>query len=156
VGFIWQRASLKIPLLQGFYGPVVSMWSRLCVGEVGGRAEPPSRDRIRGDPATGLVGWGANSLHPQRLADPSRRGMGIRELGYINAGSYILGIMSKHLVDIDEKALSAARSELGTRTIKETVNRALRQAVKDRDERVKKAFEVLASTELARREDAWR
>jgi Arc/MetJ family transcription regulator len=64
--------------------------------------------------------------------------------------------MSKHLVDIDEKALSAARSELGTRTIKETVNRALRQAVKDRDERVQKAFEVLASTELAPRESAWR
>lgn len=64
--------------------------------------------------------------------------------------------MSKHLVDIDEKALSAARSELGTRTIKETVNRALRQAVKDRDERVKKAFEVLANTELAPRESAWR
>lgn len=64
--------------------------------------------------------------------------------------------MSKHLVDIDEKALSAARSELGTRTIKETVNRALRQAVEDRDERVKKAFEVLSSTELAPRESAWR
>jgi Arc/MetJ family transcription regulator len=64
--------------------------------------------------------------------------------------------MSKHLVDIDEKALSAARSELGTRTIKETVNRALHQAVKDRDERVKKAFEVLAGAELAPRESAWR
>jgi Arc/MetJ family transcription regulator len=64
--------------------------------------------------------------------------------------------MGKHLVDIDEKALSAARSELGTHTIKETVNRALRQAVKDRDERVKNAFEVLASTELASRADAWR
>jgi Arc/MetJ family transcription regulator len=64
--------------------------------------------------------------------------------------------MGKHWVDIDEKALSAARSELGTRTIKETVNRALRQAVKDRDKKVKKAFEVLASSELAPREDAWR
>ena len=64
--------------------------------------------------------------------------------------------MSKHLVDIDEQALSAARSELGTRTIKETVNRALRQAVEDRDERVKKAFDVLASSDLAPRQDAWR
>jgi Arc/MetJ family transcription regulator len=64
--------------------------------------------------------------------------------------------MSKHLVDIDEQALSAARSELGTRTIKETVNRALRQAVKDRDKKVKKAFEVLAGSDLATREDAWR
>jgi Arc/MetJ family transcription regulator len=64
--------------------------------------------------------------------------------------------MGKHLVDIDEKALSAARSELGTRTIKETVNRALHQAVNNRDEKVKKAFEVLASSDLASREDAWR
>jgi Arc/MetJ family transcription regulator len=64
--------------------------------------------------------------------------------------------MSKHLVDIDENALSAARSELGTRTIKETVNRALRQAVKDRNEKVKQAFEVLASSDPAAREDAWR
>lgn len=64
--------------------------------------------------------------------------------------------MSKHLVDIDEQALSAARSELGTRTIKETVNRALRQAVKDRSEKVKQALEVLASSDLAAREDAWR
>jgi Arc/MetJ family transcription regulator len=64
--------------------------------------------------------------------------------------------MSKHLVDIDEQALSAARSELGTRTIKETVNRALRQAVEDRDERVKQAFDVLASSDLAPRQDAWR
>jgi Arc/MetJ family transcription regulator len=63
--------------------------------------------------------------------------------------------MSKHLVDIDEQALSAARSELGTRTIKETVNRALRQAVKDRDDRIKQAFDVLAGSDLAPREDAW-
>jgi Arc/MetJ family transcription regulator len=66
------------------------------------------------------------------------------------------GVMSKHLVDIDEQALSAARSELGTRTIKETVNRALRQAVKNRDKKVKQAFEVLAGSDLAAREDAWR
>jgi Arc/MetJ family transcription regulator len=65
-------------------------------------------------------------------------------------------MMSKHLVDIDEQALSAARSELGTRTIKETVNRALRQAVKSRNEKVKQAFEVLAGSDLANREDAWR
>jgi Arc/MetJ family transcription regulator len=64
--------------------------------------------------------------------------------------------MGKHLVDIDEQALSAARSELGTRTIKETVNRALRQAVKDRDKKVKQAFDVLAGSDLAAREDAWR
>lgn len=32
-------------------------------------------------------------------------------------------VMGKHLVDIDERALSAARAEMGTATIKETVNR---------------------------------
>jgi Arc/MetJ family transcription regulator len=64
--------------------------------------------------------------------------------------------MSKHLVDIDEQALSAARSELGTRTIKETVNRALQQAGKDRERAVKKAFDVLARSDLAGREEAWR
>jgi Arc/MetJ family transcription regulator len=64
--------------------------------------------------------------------------------------------MGKHLVDIDEQALSAARFELGTRTIKETVNRALRQAVKNRNDKVEQAFKVLASCDLAAREDAWR
>jgi Arc/MetJ family transcription regulator len=64
--------------------------------------------------------------------------------------------VGKHLIDIDEQALSAARSELGTRTIKETVNRALRQAVKDRNKKVEQAFDVLASSDLAAREDAWR
>ena len=36
--------------------------------------------------------------------------------------------MSKHLIDLDEDALSAARAELGTMTIKDTVNQALRLA----------------------------
>ncbi|MFI4985471.1 MAG: hypothetical protein ACHP93_01550 [Solirubrobacterales bacterium] len=64
--------------------------------------------------------------------------------------------MSKHLVDIDEKALRAARAELGTRTIKETVNRALRQAGRDRDKTVKQSLDLLARSDLDRREDAWR
>lgn len=64
--------------------------------------------------------------------------------------------MSKHLVDIDEKALRAARTELGTRTIKETVNRALRQAAGERDRAVKESLDLLARSDLARREEAWR
>ena len=36
--------------------------------------------------------------------------------------------MAKHLVDIDEAALAAAQAELGTATMKETVNEALRGA----------------------------
>jgi Arc/MetJ family transcription regulator len=64
--------------------------------------------------------------------------------------------MSKHLVDIDEKALRDARTELGTRTIRETVNRALRQAAGERDRAVKESLDLLARSDLARREEAWR
>jgi Arc/MetJ family transcription regulator len=38
--------------------------------------------------------------------------------------------MSKRLIDIDDGALAEAREVLGTTTIKETVNTALRDAVK--------------------------
>ena len=64
--------------------------------------------------------------------------------------------MSKHLVDIDENALRAARTELGTRTIKETVNRALSQAGRDHERTVKRSLDVLARSDLAVREEAWR
>jgi Arc/MetJ family transcription regulator len=64
--------------------------------------------------------------------------------------------MSKHLVDIDEEALSAARAELGTGTIKDTVNEALRLAATGRDPRVTKALDVLANTDLVDRAEAWR
>lgn len=64
--------------------------------------------------------------------------------------------MGKHLVDIDEEALSAARAELRTDTIKDTVNQALRGAAAGRDPRVAKALDVLASVDLADRDEAWR
>lgn len=64
--------------------------------------------------------------------------------------------MSKHLVDIDEQALRAARAKLGTNTIKETVNRALRRASGAEDAAVKKSFDSLARADLAPREHAWR
>lgn len=63
--------------------------------------------------------------------------------------------MSKHLVDIDEAALSAARAELGTATIKDTVNEALRVAAAARDPRVSRALDVLAHAALADRAEAW-
>lgn len=65
-------------------------------------------------------------------------------------------LMSKHLVDIDEEALSAARAELGTETIQETVNRALRQAGAQHGRLVGKRLDVLARVHLAPREQAWR
>ncbi len=64
--------------------------------------------------------------------------------------------MSKHLVDIDEQALRAARAEMGTRTIKETVNRALQTVGTDRRSTVEHAFATLAEADVADRERAWR
>lgn len=64
--------------------------------------------------------------------------------------------MAKHLVDIDEAALTAAQAELGTDTIKDTVNTALQRAGKDRKDRVDHALDVLARASLDDRTDAWR
>ena len=64
--------------------------------------------------------------------------------------------MSKHLVDINERALRAARAELGTRTIKDTVNNALLRVAGDGGLTVEQQLDVLASAELAPRESAWR
>ena len=64
--------------------------------------------------------------------------------------------MSKHLVDLDEDALSAARAELGTLTIKDTVNQALRLATEQRRPRVRAALDTLGAADLCDRADAWR
>jgi len=64
--------------------------------------------------------------------------------------------MTKHLVDIDDDTLGAARAELGTVTLKDTVNEALRRAAASRDQRVSGALDVLAGADLGDRSDAWR
>ena len=64
--------------------------------------------------------------------------------------------MTKRLVDIDEEALAAAQAELGTSTMKDTVNAALRRAGQSRSRRVKEALDRLARRHLPAREDAWR
>jgi Arc/MetJ family transcription regulator len=64
--------------------------------------------------------------------------------------------MTKHLVDLDDHALSAARVEMGTATIKSTVNEALRRASAERTECVRNSLDVLAGAALNDREDAWR
>ena len=64
--------------------------------------------------------------------------------------------MAKHLVDIDDEALGAAQAQLGTETIKETVNEALRRVSRGRSRSVSKAIEVLARAKLQDRERAWR
>ncbi len=64
--------------------------------------------------------------------------------------------MTKRLVDIDDEALDAARSQLGTTTIKATVNEALRLVGSDRSEFVRNSMDVLSAMPLADRDEAWR
>ena len=64
--------------------------------------------------------------------------------------------MAKHLVDLNEKALESARAELGTTTIKDTVNEALRRAADRREGRIAEALGVLADAQLDDRAAAWR
>ncbi len=63
--------------------------------------------------------------------------------------------MSKRLIDVDDDALTAARAELGTTTIKDTVNEALRRATRERSQRIHHALDVLAGADLHDRADAW-
>ena len=59
-------------------------------------------------------------------------------------------------MDIDDEALGDAQAQLGTETIKETVNEALRRVSRGRSRSVSKAIEVLARAKLQDRERAWR
>jgi Arc/MetJ family transcription regulator len=64
--------------------------------------------------------------------------------------------MAKHLIDLDEAAVIAARAELGTATLKETVNEALRRTGAQRTQRVAAALDTLAQMPDLDRGDAWR
>ena len=64
--------------------------------------------------------------------------------------------MAKRLVDIDEKTLAAARAELRTKTLKDTVNEALRRAAPRRSRRVARALDTLAKAKLRDRSTSWR
>jgi Arc/MetJ family transcription regulator len=64
--------------------------------------------------------------------------------------------VAKHLVDLDEDALEAARAELGTATIRDTVNAALRRATVGREGHVNAALDALAEASLEDRDAAWR
>ena len=56
--------------------------------------------------------------------------------------------MTKRLIDVDDDALGAARAELGTTTIKDTVNEALKRSSADRQVRVADSLALLAEAEL--------
>jgi len=64
--------------------------------------------------------------------------------------------MAKHLVDIDEEALGAARAQLGTRTIRDTVNEALVRAAGQRAADVGRSLDQLSRLRLEDRAGAWR
>ena len=65
----------------------------------------------------------------------------------------------KHLIDLDEEALARARAHLGTTTIKDTVNEALRRLLDDRDARLTAAIDALAELndllDVRDRAEAW-
>jgi Arc/MetJ family transcription regulator len=75
---------------------------------------------------------------------------------YSDSSGRYLECMAKHLVDIDEQALEMARTELGTTTIKNTVNAALRHATSQREQRVAAALDLLAGAPPEDRAEAWR
>jgi len=64
--------------------------------------------------------------------------------------------VTKRLIDVDDDALDAARAQLGTRTIKDTVNEALRSAARRRGAELADALSVLAEADLDDRSSAWR
>jgi len=64
--------------------------------------------------------------------------------------------MAKRLVDIDDALLAVAQDELGTATIKATVNGALRLAGASRIATMQKALDDLAMMSTFNRADAWR
>jgi Arc/MetJ family transcription regulator len=64
--------------------------------------------------------------------------------------------MTKRLIDVDDEALDAARAQLGTRTIKDTVNEALRSAARQRSAQLESALSVLGDADLDDRSAAWR
>ena len=68
----------------------------------------------------------------------------------------LLWAMAPARADDMGAALAAARAELGTASMKETVNEALRRASARRNARVGKALDRLGRRELPPREEAWR
>ncbi|MGQ0467289.1 MAG: type II toxin-antitoxin system VapB family antitoxin [Sporichthyaceae bacterium] len=69
--------------------------------------------------------------------------------------------MTKRLVDIDDDLLAEVKAVLGTETIKETVDRAFRDAVEAKRQRQLRAIEALSKVEWpadpdAERDEMWR
>ena len=129
---------------------------RLGVGGRGEEAMSLDRSRLRvcvRMRRCGAICWGQGlreNLTPVLTIRPWFGGWIYNGLAVYTEG------VGKHLVDIDEVALAAARAELGTDTIKDTVNEALRRAIGERPDRVLAALDLLGRAELDDRQRAWR
>jgi len=90
--------------------------------------------------------------------DPQRRehGIAVPPAVYLLRSRIYTGDVTKRLIDVDDDALDAARARLGTRTIKDTVNEALRSAADQRSTQLASALSVLADADLDDRSAAWR
>lgn len=75
---------------------------------------------------------------------------------YTGVGVEHTGSMTRHRIDIDEEALREARTALGTDTIGDTVNEALRRVTASRDRVVSHGIDTMAKAKLTDRADAWR
>jgi len=75
---------------------------------------------------------------------------------YLDESLVYTEVMTKRLIDVDDDALDAARSRLGTRTIKDTVNEALREAARERSAELASALSTLSEADLDDRSTAWR
>ena len=75
---------------------------------------------------------------------------------YMRGMSVYTEWVTKRLIDVDDDALDAARAKLGTETIKDTVNEALRTAARERTAELASALSTLSKADLDDRSAAWR
>lgn len=87
---------------------------------------------------------------------PASRRRRPRRPGIARLSRVYTQLVGKHLVDLDEAALASAQAELGTATMRDTVNEALRRAGRPRADRVNAALDRLGRGRRPPREEAWR
>jgi Arc/MetJ family transcription regulator len=115
------------------------------------------RQRIGFSRSDGVAGgFGVSIASGCRWSGRWRAPEGRAHGGIYETASVYTARVAKHLVDLDEEALSAAQAELGTSTIRDTVNKALERAASGRHRRVASALDVLAKADLEDRSEAWR
>ena len=125
------------------------------------RGLPPlDRPRLTADVEPGRPADGHRPADLHRAHQPSRPPLKPTRVDppsiYLDHRSIYTGGVTKRLIDVDDEALDAARVRLGTSTIKDTVNEALRETARQRDTQLSSALSVLADADLDDRAAAWR